>query len=400
MKKKNVNLTCKFFALMILAINFMLSTVSVCRAVEKKKFEDDLSFVAIVKNEGPYIKEWIEFHKLVGVTKFYIYDNESTDNLKEILKDYIKDGTVVYKYFPGRGQQVPAYVDAITNYKYKTKYMGFIDLDEFVIPVEKQNLVEVIDEILEKNSKAAGVAINWLTYGSSNRVLEKNGLVIENYKQRAPINFFLNGFVKTICDPRRVSEHHLHYVKYKDGFYSVDENGKKVLGAWNSNISCSKLRVNHYFSKSFEEFIKKRERLFADHKNNAKREISAFVMRDNNEVYDNIVQKYIPKLQCVLDIKINVSTNKSALTISTFRDLVNKRNFNELKKVLPSYIYDYCMTNWPEVASAFRIKTEVLTLPIIRTMINKGQCFELKNLVSPKTYNFLMGYKTDILNTL
>ena len=32
-----------------------------------------LSIVAISKNEAPYIKEWIEYHKLVGVERFYFY---------------------------------------------------------------------------------------------------------------------------------------------------------------------------------------------------------------------------------------------------------------------------------------------------------------------------------------
>ena len=48
-----------------------------------------LSITAVLQNEAPYIKEWIEYHRLVGVERFYIYDNESTDNVKEILKPYI-----------------------------------------------------------------------------------------------------------------------------------------------------------------------------------------------------------------------------------------------------------------------------------------------------------------------
>lgn len=71
-------------------------------SVKKESYKDNLSFVAIVKNEGPYIKEWIEYHKMVGVDRFYIYDNESTDNLEGILSDYIKSGEVVYKYYPGK----------------------------------------------------------------------------------------------------------------------------------------------------------------------------------------------------------------------------------------------------------------------------------------------------------
>ncbi len=43
-------------------------------------FKHEFAIAAIVKNEGRYLREWIEFHRLVGCTKFYIYDNNSTDN--------------------------------------------------------------------------------------------------------------------------------------------------------------------------------------------------------------------------------------------------------------------------------------------------------------------------------
>ena len=55
-----------------------------------------LAVCAIAKNEGPYFQEWIEWHRKQGVEKFYIYDNESTDCTKEVLKPYIESGLVEY----------------------------------------------------------------------------------------------------------------------------------------------------------------------------------------------------------------------------------------------------------------------------------------------------------------
>ena len=52
-------------------------------------FKHDLAIVVIIKNEGKDIAEWIDYHIIAGVSKFYIYDNESTDNTKEILQPYI-----------------------------------------------------------------------------------------------------------------------------------------------------------------------------------------------------------------------------------------------------------------------------------------------------------------------
>ena len=75
---------------------------NICPLVFENNRNDfiDLSICAIMKNEGPYVKVWIDYHRLVGVKRFYIYDNESTDNMKEVLDPYIQKGIVVYKYQP------------------------------------------------------------------------------------------------------------------------------------------------------------------------------------------------------------------------------------------------------------------------------------------------------------
>ena len=49
-----------------------------------------LAACIIIKNEAEYIKEWIDFHLLVGFDKIILYDNESNDNLKQKLENYIK----------------------------------------------------------------------------------------------------------------------------------------------------------------------------------------------------------------------------------------------------------------------------------------------------------------------
>ena len=49
-------------------------------SVDKNLFLYDLAFVSIMKDEGSYIKEWLDYHLLAGVNHFFIYDNESEDN--------------------------------------------------------------------------------------------------------------------------------------------------------------------------------------------------------------------------------------------------------------------------------------------------------------------------------
>ena len=114
-------------------------------SLRPQKYEINLAITAIAKNEAPYIREWIEFHRLVGVEKFFIYDNESTDNLKEVLKPYIESGIVEYTYFPGRCRQFPAYRDSIARNANRVKFMEIIDCDEFITPIKHNTIPEFIE---------------------------------------------------------------------------------------------------------------------------------------------------------------------------------------------------------------------------------------------------------------
>lgn len=93
---------------------------------------EGLAFVLIAKNEAPYIEEWINFHLKQGVSKFIIYDNESTDNLREVLRPYIEKGIVFYELLRSKRRQNDAYNIALNKYRKNFKYIGFFDADEFV----------------------------------------------------------------------------------------------------------------------------------------------------------------------------------------------------------------------------------------------------------------------------
>ena len=79
----------------------------------KNLFPYDLAVVAILKNEGRYLKEWLDYHLLAGVDHFYLYDNDSTDNYKEIIAPYVEAGLVTSKFFPGKKMQLEAYDEAV-----------------------------------------------------------------------------------------------------------------------------------------------------------------------------------------------------------------------------------------------------------------------------------------------
>jgi len=260
-----------------------------------KPFDDELSVVAILKNETAYVREWIEYYRLLGATKFYIYDNASQDNVKEAISDYIDSGIVVYQYFPGKYRQNMAYTDAINNYASKTRFMAVVDLDEFIVPIDdKLTLIDVLKNIVRRKPYAAGVAIPWLMYGSSHHKKRPQGLVIDNYLYRAQDSFMLN--VKTVFNPRLANGYNNpHYPIYKYGAFSINENGYIIIGKYDNDKSCKQIRINHYFTKSEEEFCAKVARGTAD--KYLYRSFDNFVQWDKNDVYDGIMLRYSKQIK-------------------------------------------------------------------------------------------------------
>lgn len=259
-----------------------------------KDFKHEIAIVSISKNEGPYIREWVEYHKLVGINKFYFYDNESDDETKRVLQPYIDEGIVEYSFFPGKARQLDAYNDAIMKHKSECRWMAFIDMDEFLLPtVPFKPISEIVSEIVFKaGGGAVGVSVNWAIYGSSHFDEKPEGLVIENFVNRALPTHWSCFIVKTICNPRMVKDFiSPHYPLYKIGAYSVnDSDGERQYGWYCYQVAYQQIRVNHYFSKSKQEYLKKQQRGLADRV--GKYEMSKFNVYDLNDIHDETMKVY------------------------------------------------------------------------------------------------------------
>lgn len=236
-------------------------------SLRPQKYEINLAITAIAKNEAPYIREWIEFHRLVGVEKFFIYDNESTDNLKEVLKPYIESGIVEYTYFPGRCRQFPAYRDSIARNANRVKFMAIIDCDEFITPIKHNTIPEFI-EYLEKKIKHRidAVGINWIMHGYNGHYDKQEGLVCENYS-KCDFNTGANQHIKSIVRLRSViTNSHPHFCIYKNFAKIVNANGEDMYGPF-CHPYIEDIRINHYWSKSYSEMLQKFNRGMADNNN-------------------------------------------------------------------------------------------------------------------------------------
>jgi hypothetical protein len=131
----------------------------------------ELTVCAIFQNEGPYFKEWIDYHRGVGVEHFLLYNHESEDNFMDTLLPYIEEGVVELFEWKDRkpnenfaySLQPAAYRDALEKVKGKTAWIAFIDLDEYLVPMQGRDVRQVLRD---HYTHAAAIYVSWLPFGT------------------------------------------------------------------------------------------------------------------------------------------------------------------------------------------------------------------------------------------
>lgn len=278
------------------------------------------AIVLIAKDENRDIKEWLEYHLIVGIEHFYIYDNGSHESFKKILDSYIEKGIVTYHWFPGELKQLEAYNHAIEHYKKDVRYMAFIDADEFLVSMEDKKIPQVIDAIIDKyeNGKykisghAGGIGINWRNYGTSGNIESADELVIKSHIMRTFDDNEINVHIKTIANPRvlRGFSNTPHAPEYEKGYYSISENGSYIPSAFFFDSKCELIRINHYYMKSEKEYFEKVRRGWPIWKHEEKseewiRNQYEIRLEEYNKVEDDILVKYADEVERRINTEMN-----------------------------------------------------------------------------------------------
>lgn len=230
----------------------------------------DVAICAVVKDQHRDIREWIEYHRWIGVSKIYLYDNNSTVPLATTVPDYLHSGLVEYSYFAGKKRerhlfsttnQAFAYNDCIVRYRGRHKWLAFIDADEFI--VLRNNTIPDITLFMSKYERYGGLALNWIFFGSAGHVTRPKGGVLVNYVQCFPLDHKEHKVVKVIANTKYLKTigddpHHVFYLS-KDKT-TVNENFVAVKGAASASPSHTKIALHHYLLKSEEEYKQKMAR--------------------------------------------------------------------------------------------------------------------------------------------
>jgi hypothetical protein len=255
-----------------------------------------LSICAIYRDEAPYLPEWIEFHKLVGVERFFLMNNLSTDDHLEVLAPYIEEGSVVVEDWFGPRPDFPWQAQCnyycLERHRTETRWLAFIDLDEFLFSPTGRP----VPELLREYEYAAALWVSNAMFGSSGHRTKPAGLVTESYTRRVDYPVMVR---KRIVDPKRVLRAGLGDAY--GGEPQVD-TAHEAVEAPRGPARLDKLRLNHYYTKSEEEARIKGHRLRPsdgkEHVDLQRRLDKTLEMLD--QVTDTTIDLYVPALRSAL----------------------------------------------------------------------------------------------------
>lgn len=234
--------------------------------------------VGCMKDEAPYIIEWIAYHRAIGVDNFIIYTNGCTDGTSEILDRLQEIGVLIHENndnWKGNSPQQAALNRAVKHpLVVNAEWVTHIDVDEF-INVRFGN--GTLPEFIERVGDATNVAMTWRLFGHNGVTKLADELVIGQFDHAAPkfcpkphtvwgfktLYRNINAYEKISCHrTTKLREHRRDDVKWVNG------NGAMISGSisdngWRSSVKSigyDLIQLNHYALRSAESYLIKRQR--------------------------------------------------------------------------------------------------------------------------------------------
>jgi hypothetical protein len=275
-----------------------------------------IAVVAIVKDEAHYIAEWLDYHVLVGVRHFYIYDNGSTDGTCDVVRTsrWADQITIIpwQSFDTAIRIQNAAYNHALANFGSAFRWVAFLDVDEFVVPKHCDDL----NKALAAFEDLSALSLPWHMFGPSGHTTRPTGRVIESYLERAEfpprpdVLSLLN--YKTIVDPARVRQARTHHVELLDESKVMYNDRRERFSYFDRfdprHASAETIQLNHYFTRSLEEMREKiaKGRVSKDGRMRNVKYLEEQVRKlQKHIVRDETILRFVPALERIAGAKGN-----------------------------------------------------------------------------------------------
>lgn len=240
----------------------------------------ELGIISMFCDCAPYLKEWVEYHRLVGVDHFWLYNDESKDDWEPVLKPYIQNGLV--EVIPWKSCTAEEKIQKSANCWWaghrracrdgieRAKRAGIpwvavIDLDEFLLPMKEKTVTECLKKHFPS---AAAVYVNWRIFGTSHVFLKDGDSLLSSLTACTLPSYFENKVGKSIIRPCSVITDKIDTVHdfpllpgatYFNGNGNVMQLAKESIDRALREYCENYIRINHYKYRD-EHYFQKRAR--------------------------------------------------------------------------------------------------------------------------------------------
>lgn len=197
----------------------------------------------MLRNQARFLPEWIMYHGRVGVERWFIYDNNSDDDLEGVVELLVGESYNVTRHlWPWIKTQEAGFAHCALRARDSCEWVGFIDVDEFFHLPSGVSLHDVVER-QSRASKVAEIRVWCHSFGPSGLKKVPERGVVAGYTCRlaAPERH------KSIIRPEALNSsliNFVHHFHLKAGFRHV-------------NMNRSALVINHYKYQVWEVFKEK-----------------------------------------------------------------------------------------------------------------------------------------------
>ena len=233
----------------------------------------DILGITCLRDEGPWLLDWIAHHRALGFTHFLIASHDLSDGSDALLDALDAAGVVTHVPFQPKGGksvqwQAMKLLSDLAAYK-EADLALFFDVDEYLV-LDEGTLAELVPD------SADAVALRWHLFGHAGLSCWQDTPVTERFTHAAPddIALPLAHFFKSLHRPTAFDGLGVHRPKGRDGRW-IAANGTPMPPAFcaaQARINLFGLPhqgerawLNHYSVRSIEEFVLKTQRGLPNH---------------------------------------------------------------------------------------------------------------------------------------
>jgi hypothetical protein len=266
--------------------------------------------VSIMRNECPYILEFVAHYHLLGFDRMFIATNDNTDRSLILFERLAGIGLIdclPHSVPPDGNPQRNGYRLGFAAAKQAAKefYVYPVDADEFLCLTEDATIHDYLDRFPEAHS----ICFNWRFYGSNGHQIRPTGLVMENYTYRCGDSHRANRTLKTLSlqddNLRGFGPHFPHHfnIEKVTAIYSDGElldptrfrNGETHQSWASPDHGLAILR--HYGLKSVEEYEIRRGRGSGKGQSDDRYRDEYFTLYDQNIAHDPVPEIWLTKVK-------------------------------------------------------------------------------------------------------